>query len=176
MNFDREAKTGETSEGSHDQTNPTGRQTTSDAINAIHSVSAQLQDNFIDTSSSVPSLFKEFATKIRSSLKSQSNLSLLLVTIFALIFFMQVCTLNKKFRFMPSFALWISQWSYVKNLRLVALIYLVPKLNCCNYWHQGAIITVQVIVHLCWFPSFWKPNFIRAPHFSDDKRKKKWRI
>ncbi|KEH17844.1 protein VASCULAR ASSOCIATED DEATH 1, chloroplastic isoform X1 [Medicago truncatula] len=89
MNFDREAKTGETSEGSQDQSNPTGRQTTSDAINAIHSVSAQLQDNFIDTSSSVPSLFKEFATKIRSSLKSQSNLSLLLVTIFALIFFMQ---------------------------------------------------------------------------------------
>lgn len=109
MNFDREAKTGETSEGSQDQSNPTGRQTTPDAINAIHSVGAQLQDNFIDTSSSVPSLFKEFATKIRSSLKSQSNLSLLLVTIFALIFFMQVCTLNKKFRFMPSFALWISQ-------------------------------------------------------------------
>ena len=85
MIFDREEKTGETSEGSKDQTR---RQTTFKAIDAIHSVGTQLQGNFIDTSS-VPSLFKEFATKIRSSLKSPSNLSLLLVTIFALILFMQ---------------------------------------------------------------------------------------
>ncbi|WJX91594.1 GRAM domain-containing protein, variant 3 [Trifolium repens] len=84
MIFDREAKTGETSEGSQDQSNPTGRETTSNAID----VSTQLQGNFIGTPS-VPSLFREFATKIRSSLKNQSNLSLLLVTIFALIFFMQ---------------------------------------------------------------------------------------
>ncbi|XP_012567245.1 protein VASCULAR ASSOCIATED DEATH 1, chloroplastic isoform X2 [Cicer arietinum] len=87
MSLDREAKTGETSEGSQDQSNPTRRQTSSNAIDAIHNVSTQLRGNFIDTS--VPSLFKEFATKFRSSLKSQSNLSLLLVTIFALIFFMQ---------------------------------------------------------------------------------------
>ncbi|KAI5423319.1 protein VASCULAR ASSOCIATED DEATH 1, chloroplastic isoform X2 [Lathyrus oleraceus] len=88
MNFDREAKMGESSEGSQDQSNPTRGQTTSNVIDAIHNVSSQLQGNFIDTSS-VPSLFKEFATKIRSSLKSQSNLSLLLVAIFALIFVMQ---------------------------------------------------------------------------------------
>ncbi|XP_058743315.1 protein VASCULAR ASSOCIATED DEATH 1, chloroplastic isoform X3 [Vicia villosa] len=88
MNFDREAKTGESSEGSQDQSNPTRRQTTSSVIDAIHNVSSQLQGNFIDTSS-VPSLFKEFAAKIRSTLKSQSNLSLLLVAIFALIFVMQ---------------------------------------------------------------------------------------
>ncbi|KAK2405867.1 protein VASCULAR ASSOCIATED DEATH 1, chloroplastic [Trifolium repens] len=88
MIFDREAKTGETSEGSQDQSNPTGRETTSNAIDAIRNVSTQLQGNFIGTPF-VPSLFREFATKIRSSLKNQSNLSLLLVTIFALIFFMQ---------------------------------------------------------------------------------------
>ncbi|XP_045788175.1 protein VASCULAR ASSOCIATED DEATH 1, chloroplastic isoform X3 [Trifolium pratense] len=89
MFFDREAKTGETSEGSQGQSNPTGRETTSNAIDdAIRNVSTQLQGNFIGTPS-VPSLFREFATKIRSSLKNQSNLSLLLVTIFALIFFMQ---------------------------------------------------------------------------------------
>jgi len=37
------------------------------------------------------------------------------------------------------------------NLRPSLLIYLVigTKSNCCIYWHQGAIITVQVIVHLC---------------------------
>ncbi|XP_045788177.1 protein VASCULAR ASSOCIATED DEATH 1, chloroplastic-like isoform X1 [Trifolium pratense] len=88
MIFDREAKTGETLEGSQDQSNPTGRETTSNAIDdAIPNVNTQLQGNFIGVS--IPSLFREFATKIRSSLKNQSNLSLLLVTIFALIFFMQ---------------------------------------------------------------------------------------
>ncbi|GAU20207.1 hypothetical protein TSUD_352710 [Trifolium subterraneum] len=87
--FDREAKTGETSEESQVQSNPKGRETTSYAIDdSIRNVSTQLQGNFIGTSS-IPSLFREFATKIRSSLKNQSNLSLLLVTIFALIFFMQ---------------------------------------------------------------------------------------
>lgn len=110
MNFDREAKTGETSEGSQEQSDFTMRQTSSNAIDAIHNVSTQfspLQRNFVDTSA-VPSLFKEFMTKLRSSLKSQSNLSLLLVTIFALIFFMQVCSLNQKFRFIPFIALLIS--------------------------------------------------------------------
>ncbi|XP_057451219.1 protein VASCULAR ASSOCIATED DEATH 1, chloroplastic isoform X2 [Lotus japonicus] len=73
LNFDREAKTGESSEGSQEQSNPTSR---------------QAQSNVVDPSV-VPSMFKELTTKFRSSLKSQSNLSLLLVTIFALIFFMQ---------------------------------------------------------------------------------------
>ncbi|KAJ1439529.1 VASt domain [Sesbania bispinosa] len=88
MNCDREAKTGESSERSQEQINPTRRQATSIANHDTHIVSTQLQGNFIDASS-VPSFFREFMTKFRSSLKSQSNLSLLLVTIFALIFFMQ---------------------------------------------------------------------------------------
>ncbi|XP_061346333.1 protein VASCULAR ASSOCIATED DEATH 1, chloroplastic isoform X1 [Gastrolobium bilobum] len=85
---DREAKTGESSEVSQEQSNPTRIQATPNAVDAIHHVGTHLQGNFIDMSS-VPSLFKEFLTKFRSSIKSQSNLSLLLVAIFALIFFMQ---------------------------------------------------------------------------------------
>ncbi|TKY68923.1 VASCULAR ASSOCIATED DEATH protein 1 [Spatholobus suberectus] len=87
MNLEREVKTGESSEGSQEQSNPTKTLATSSAFDATHNVGTHLQGNFIDTSS-VP-LFKEFMTKFRSSLKSHSNHSLLLVTIVALIFFMQ---------------------------------------------------------------------------------------
>ncbi|XP_020223639.1 protein VASCULAR ASSOCIATED DEATH 1, chloroplastic isoform X1 [Cajanus cajan] len=89
-NLEREVKTGESSEGpqSQDQSSPTQILATSDSFDATtHNVGTHLQGNFIDTLS-VP-LFKEFMTKLRSSLKSQSNLALLLVTIVALIFFMQ---------------------------------------------------------------------------------------
>ncbi|CAL0305947.1 unnamed protein product [Lupinus luteus] len=88
INFHREGKTGESSEGSIEQNKPTTIQPTSNVSDATHNVSTSLQGNFIDTAS-IPSLFKEFMTKLRLSLKNQSNLSVLLVTIFALIFFMQ---------------------------------------------------------------------------------------
>ncbi|XP_027334828.1 protein VASCULAR ASSOCIATED DEATH 1, chloroplastic isoform X2 [Abrus precatorius] len=93
MNLDREAKTGESSEGSQEQSNSTkilapSILAPSNAFDATaHNVGTHLQRNFLDTSS-VP-FFKEFMTKFRSSLKNQSNLTLLLVSIFALIFFMQ---------------------------------------------------------------------------------------
>ncbi|KAK7286981.1 hypothetical protein RJT34_22369 [Clitoria ternatea] len=87
MNLDREAKTGESSERSQEQNNPTRILATSNAFDATHNVGTHSEGNFVDTSS--VSLFKQFMTRFRSSLKSQSNLALLLVTIFALIFFMQ---------------------------------------------------------------------------------------
>ncbi|XP_019450080.1 PREDICTED: protein VASCULAR ASSOCIATED DEATH 1, chloroplastic-like isoform X2 [Lupinus angustifolius] len=88
INFHREGKTEESSEASIEQINPTTIQTTSNVSDATHNVNSSLQGNFIDTTS-IPSLFKEFMTKFRLSLKNQSNLSMLLVTIFTLIFFMQ---------------------------------------------------------------------------------------
>ncbi|CAJ1938651.1 unnamed protein product [Sphenostylis stenocarpa] len=87
MNLDREVKTGESSEGSQEQSNlklPTSN--ASDAT-TTHNVCAHLQGNFTEPLS-VP-LFKQFMTKFRSSLKSLNNLSLILVTIIALIFFIQ---------------------------------------------------------------------------------------
>lgn len=97
INLDREVKTRESSEGSPEQSNPTKILATSNAFDAAtHNVGSHLQGNFIEPSS--VSLFKEFMTKFRSSLRSHSNLSLLLITIVALIFFIQVCTLNLNFR------------------------------------------------------------------------------
>ncbi|KAK7350448.1 hypothetical protein VNO77_09100 [Canavalia gladiata] len=90
INLDREAKTRESSEeGSQEPSNPTKMLlTTSNSFDSTaHNVGTHLRGNFFDTWS-VP-VFKEFITKLRSSLRSQSNLSLLLVTIFTLIFFMQ---------------------------------------------------------------------------------------
>ncbi|RDX63043.1 Protein VASCULAR ASSOCIATED DEATH 1, chloroplastic, partial [Mucuna pruriens] len=88
MNLAREVKNGESSEVSQEQSNPTNKLVTSSAFDATtHNVGTHSQGNTIDTSS-VP-LLKELTTKFRSSLKSQSNLSLLLVAIVALIFFMQ---------------------------------------------------------------------------------------
>ncbi|KAK7386142.1 hypothetical protein VNO78_26144 [Psophocarpus tetragonolobus] len=86
--LDREVKTGESSEGSQEQSNPTKILATANAFDATtHNVGSRLQGNFVE-SSSAP-LLKEFMTKLRSSLKSHSNLSLLLVTIVALIFLIQ---------------------------------------------------------------------------------------
>lgn len=97
INLDREVKTGESSEGSQEQSNHTKILATSNAFDATtHNVGSHLPGNFIEPSS-VP-LFKEFMTKFRSSLRSHSNLSLLLITVVALIFFIQVCTLNLNFR------------------------------------------------------------------------------
>ncbi|KAL5138117.1 Protein VASCULAR ASSOCIATED DEATH 1, chloroplastic [Glycine soja] len=88
INLDREVKTRESSEGSPEQSNPTKILATSNAFDAAtHNVGSHLQGNFIEPSS--VSLFKEFMTKFRSSLRSHSNLSLLLITIVALIFFIQ---------------------------------------------------------------------------------------
>lgn len=144
MNFEREAKTGETSEGSQEQSNPTRSETTSNAIDAIHSVSTQLQGSFIHTWS-LPSLFKEITTKFRSSLKSQSNLSLLLVTIFALIFFMQVCTLNQKFRIILFVALWMNLNFLRTELRV--LVCLVPKSICSSNLLQ--LLSIQSLLCDC---------------------------
>ena len=97
INLDREVKTGESSEGSQEQSNHTKILATSNAFDATtHNVGSHLPGNFIEPSS--VSLFKEFMTKFRSSLRSHSNLSLLLITVVALIFFIQVCTLNLNFR------------------------------------------------------------------------------
>ena len=88
INLDREVKTGESSEGSQEQSNHTKILATSNAFDATtHNVGSHLQGNFIEPSS--VSLFKEFMTKFRSSLRSHSNLSLLLITVVALIFFIQ---------------------------------------------------------------------------------------
>lgn len=97
-NSDSELETGEASEGSQEQCNTARMQATSNVVDGRHNVGTQLQGGFIDTSS-VPSLFKDYMTKFRLSLKSQNNLSLLIVAIFALIFFMQVRTLNHNFNF-----------------------------------------------------------------------------
>ncbi|KHN05363.1 GRAM domain-containing protein 1C [Glycine soja] len=92
INLDREVKTGESSEGSQEQSNHTKILATSNAFDATtHNVGSHLQGNFIEPSS-VP-LFKEFMTKFRSSLRSHSNLSLLLITVVALIFFIQQCSI-----------------------------------------------------------------------------------
>ncbi|KAE9603445.1 putative GRAM domain, VASt domain-containing protein [Lupinus albus] len=88
INFHREGTTGESSEGSIEQIKPTIVQPTSNVSDATHNVSTSLHGNFVDRIS-IPSFFKEFVTKFRLSLKNQSNLAVLLVTIFALIFFMQ---------------------------------------------------------------------------------------
>ncbi|XP_017440745.1 protein VASCULAR ASSOCIATED DEATH 1, chloroplastic isoform X2 [Vigna angularis] len=90
INLDREVKTGESSEGSQEQSNPTKILPTCNALDATtttHNVGSHLQGHLAEPSS-VP-LFIQLMTKFRSSLKSQSNLSLLLVTIIALIFFIQ---------------------------------------------------------------------------------------
>ncbi|KAL9303595.1 hypothetical protein ACSQ67_020858 [Phaseolus vulgaris] len=90
MNLDREVKTGQSSEGSQEQSNITKILPTSNALDATtttHDVGSHLQGNFTEPSS-VP-LFIQFMTKLRSSLKSHNNLSLLLVIIIALIFFIQ---------------------------------------------------------------------------------------
>ncbi|ESW06463.1 hypothetical protein PHAVU_010G049900 [Phaseolus vulgaris] len=91
MNLDREVKTGQSSEGSQEQSNITKKiLPTSNALDATtttHDVGSHLQGNFTEPSS-VP-LFIQFMTKLRSSLKSHNNLSLLLVIIIALIFFIQ---------------------------------------------------------------------------------------
>ncbi|KAH1189846.1 Protein VASCULAR ASSOCIATED DEATH 1, chloroplastic [Glycine max] len=92
INLDREVKTGESSEGSQEQSNHTKILATSNAFDATtHNVGSHLPGNFIEPSS-VP-LFKEFMTKFRSSLRSHSNLSLLLITVVALIFFIQQCSI-----------------------------------------------------------------------------------
>ncbi|KAK7277158.1 hypothetical protein RIF29_18309 [Crotalaria pallida] len=87
-NLNRGGKTVESSEGSVEHNTPTMLQNISNVIDDTSNVSTHLQGNFMNTTSA-PSLFKEFMTKIRLSLNSQSNLSVLLVTIFALIFLMQ---------------------------------------------------------------------------------------
>ncbi|KAL4355952.1 protein VASCULAR ASSOCIATED DEATH 1, chloroplastic isoform X2 [Arachis duranensis] len=88
INPDIELETVETSGASQEECNSTRIQATSSVADAIHKVDTQMQTRFIDTSS-VPSLFKDYVRKLRLSLKSQNNLSLLIVAIFALIFFMQ---------------------------------------------------------------------------------------
>ncbi|XP_020968317.1 protein VASCULAR ASSOCIATED DEATH 1, chloroplastic isoform X3 [Arachis ipaensis] len=88
INPDIELETVETSGASQEECNSTRMQATSSVADAIHKVDTQMQTRFIDTSS-VPSLFKDYVRKLRLSLKSQNNLSLLIVAIFALIFFMQ---------------------------------------------------------------------------------------
>jgi len=98
INLGRDVKTGESSEGSQGQSNLTKILPTCNALDATtttHSVGSHLQGHFTEPSS-VP-LFIKLMTKFRSSLKSHSNLSLLLVTIIALIFFIQVCTLDSNF-------------------------------------------------------------------------------
>ncbi|QCE04880.1 sterol 3beta-glucosyltransferase [Vigna unguiculata] len=90
INLGRDVKTGESSEGSQGQSNLTKILPTCNALDATtttHSVGSHLQGHFTEPSS-VP-LFIKLMTKFRSSLKSHSNLSLLLVTIIALIFFIQ---------------------------------------------------------------------------------------
>lgn len=89
MELDRGAESGESKEGSMERSNPTMIQPTSNVVGAIDNVGTHLQGNFVGTS--VASLFKEFMTKFRSSLNSQSNLSAFLITILFLIFFIQVC-------------------------------------------------------------------------------------
>jgi len=107
INLDREVTTGQSSEGSQEQNNITKILPTSNALDAAatttttHNVGSHLPANFTEPSS-VP-LFIQFMTKLRSSLKSHSNLSLLLITIIALIFFIQVCTLNLNFRYIYFF-------------------------------------------------------------------------
>lgn len=98
INLDRDVKTGESSEGSQEQSNLTKILPTCNALDATtttHNVGSHLQGHVTEPSS-VP-LFIQLMTKFRSSLKSHSNLSLLLATIIALIFFIQVCTLNMNF-------------------------------------------------------------------------------
>ncbi|XP_022641716.1 protein VASCULAR ASSOCIATED DEATH 1, chloroplastic isoform X2 [Vigna radiata var. radiata] len=90
INLDRDVKTGESSEGSQEQSNLTKILPTCNALDATtttHNVGSHLQGHVTEPSS-VP-LFIQLMTKFRSSLKSHSNLSLLLATIIALIFFIQ---------------------------------------------------------------------------------------
>ncbi|CAL0324334.1 unnamed protein product [Lupinus luteus] len=89
MNLDRE-ETVESLEGSMEPNNPTTKmiQPTSKVVDATHNVDNHLQGNFTGTIS-VSSLLQGFMMKFRLFLKNQSNLSVILVTVFALIFFMQ---------------------------------------------------------------------------------------
>ncbi|KAE9611212.1 hypothetical protein Lal_00012067 [Lupinus albus] len=87
MNLDRE-ETVESSKGSMEPNNPTMIQPTSKVVDATDNVDNHLQGNFTGTIS-ISSLLQGFIMKLRLYLKNQSNLSVLLVTIFALIFFMQ---------------------------------------------------------------------------------------
>ncbi|MED6196207.1 GRAM domain-containing protein [Stylosanthes scabra] len=88
INPDRVLETVETSGASQEECNSKRMQATSDVADARHNVGTQMQTRFFDALS-VPSLFKDYVRKLRLGLKSQNNLSLLIVAIFALIFFMQ---------------------------------------------------------------------------------------
>ncbi|XP_019464134.1 PREDICTED: protein VASCULAR ASSOCIATED DEATH 1, chloroplastic-like isoform X2 [Lupinus angustifolius] len=87
MNLDRE-ETVESSERSVEPNNPKMIQPTSKVVDATHNVDNHLQGNFTGTIS-ISSLLQGFMMKFRLFLKNQSNLSVILVTVFALIFFMQ---------------------------------------------------------------------------------------
>ncbi|KAI4356630.1 hypothetical protein L6164_000639 [Bauhinia variegata] len=84
VNLDSEVN----SESSPETRNPTSTRVIPDALDVKNYVSNHLRGSFIDTAS-IPSLLREVILKFRTSLKNQSHLSLLLVIIFALIFFMQ---------------------------------------------------------------------------------------
>ncbi|XP_028808765.1 protein VASCULAR ASSOCIATED DEATH 1, chloroplastic isoform X2 [Neltuma alba] len=87
-NLDSEQKAGGSSESSQETNNPGVQPVASDIVHSIRNIDNQLQGNFID-SMSISCMLRECVTKFRSCLKSQSHLSLFLVIIFAVIFFMQ---------------------------------------------------------------------------------------
>ncbi|XP_054781442.1 protein VASCULAR ASSOCIATED DEATH 1, chloroplastic-like isoform X2 [Prosopis cineraria] len=88
VNLDSEQIAGGSSESSQEPNNPGILPLTSDIVRSNRNVDSQLQGNLID-STSISCMLRECVTKFRSCLKSQSHLSLFLVIIFAVIFFMQ---------------------------------------------------------------------------------------
>lgn len=91
VNLESKQKTGESSERSQEAINPARVPPITDIVNPSPNFGNRLQGNLID-STSVSCMLRECMIKFRSSLKSQSHLSLFLVIIFAVIFFMQVRT------------------------------------------------------------------------------------
>ncbi|KAK4269944.1 hypothetical protein QN277_023036 [Acacia crassicarpa] len=80
-NLDSKQKAGGSSESSQEPV-------TSGIVHSYRNIDNQLQGNLID-STSISCMLRECMAKFRSCLKSQSHLSLFLVMIFAVIFFMQ---------------------------------------------------------------------------------------
>lgn len=94
VNLEREVKTVEASERSASQLNEHGRRAAvSGSLDVKEGFGNLVRRNFMNATS-VASLLGEYVTKFCTYLKSQSQITLILVVAFAVIFLMQVCKLH----------------------------------------------------------------------------------